>query len=97
MHASSASDGHTKSCPLVVIPNALLTAHRDGTVQEWMLEWKPTTSAAMTDEMRAMNARHRERFVRRNVSIKTFLEWKKENPRAFITERVHTRMSARAG
>lgn len=86
-----------KSCPLVVIPNALLTAHRDGTVQEWMLEWKPTTAASLTDEIRAMNARHRERFVRQNVSIATFLEWKTENPRTFIPERVHKRMAARAG
>ena len=86
-----------KSCPLVVIPNELLMAHRDGTVHEWMLEWKPTTAATMTDEMRAMNARHHERFVRRNVSITTFLEWKKETPRTFITERVHTRIAAKAG
>jgi hypothetical protein len=84
------------SRPLVVIPNALLMAYRDGSANEWMLEWKPTTKATMKDEIRAMNARHLERFVRQNVSIKKFLAWKIENPRTFITERVRTRITKKA-
>ena len=37
--------------------------------------------------MRAANALHTERFVRRNVSHRKFLEWMQENPRVFTTER----------
>ena len=67
----------------------------DGIVEfeEWMLDWKPTTTARMMDEIRAFNSRRRERFVRQNVSIEKFLEWKQQNPRTFITERVHTRIA----
>jgi hypothetical protein len=82
--------------PLAVIPDALLVAIDADCFEDWMLEWKPTSTASMFDEIRALNARHCERFVRRNVSIQTFLEWRLQNPRAYIAERVNARNTAKA-
>jgi hypothetical protein len=72
---------------LVLIPNKLIQARDMDSLEDWMLNWKPSTSATMREEIRAANALHVERFVRHNVSHKKYLEWMQENPRNFTTER----------
>ena len=72
---------------LVLIPDSLIQARDLDSLEDWMLDWKPTASATMREEMRAAYALHTERFVRRNVSRKKFQEWMQENPRIFTTER----------
>lgn len=81
------------TCSLVVIPSALLMVNGIVEFEDWMLDWKPTTTATMMDELRAYRALRLERFVRRNVSIQTFVKWKQENPRTFISERVQMRIA----
>lgn len=85
-----------KNSHLVVIPTSLLKVNSMDELEDWMLYWKPATTATMTQEMRAYNAWRRERFVRGNVLLKTFLAWKLENPRFFITERAMQRITSRA-
>ena len=70
-----------------LIPESLLSAKSLDAVEEWKLNWKPTTEATMRDEIRAANDLAIERFVRRNVSKKKFQEWLRENPRTFTTRR----------
>ncbi len=84
-----------KKCHLVVIPTSLLKVDGMDELEDWMLYWKPTTSATMRQEMRARSALFAERFVRGNVLLKTFLAWKLENPRSFITERAMSRITSR--
>jgi hypothetical protein len=85
-----------KTCHLVVIPTSLQKVDGMDEAENWMLYWKPTTTATMMQEIRAHNALRRERFVRGNVLLKTFLAWKLENPRSFITERAMRRLTSRA-
>ena len=70
---------------LVVIPNSLLDRTID--FDEWRLYWKEPYPGAMKEVMRANGALHIERSVRTNVTRKTFLIWRQENPRFFITAR----------
>jgi hypothetical protein len=85
-----------KNCHLVVIPTKLLKVDSMNELEEWRLYWKPTTTATMIQEIRAHNELRRERFVRGNVLPKTFLAWKLENPRSFITERAMRRITSKA-
>lgn len=84
-----------KHCHLVVIPTSLRRVNSINELEDWMLYWKPTTTATMEQEMRANSALLAERFVRGNVWLKTFLAWKLENPRTFITERAMRRITSR--
>jgi hypothetical protein len=84
-----------KNCHLVVIPTKKLKVDGMDKLEDWMLYWKPTTTATMMQEIRAHNAMRTERFVRGNVLLKTFLAWKLENPRSFITERAMRRITSR--
>ena len=70
-----------------LIPDSLLSAKSMDAIEEWMLNWKPTTDASRRDEIRAANDLATERFVRRNVSKKKFQEWLRDNPRTFTTRR----------
>ena len=85
-----------KTCHLVVIPTKKLKVDGIDELEDWMLYWKPTTTATMMQEIQEHNAMRIERFVRRNVLLKTFLAWKLENPRSFITERAMRRITSRA-
>ena len=85
-----------KTCHLAVIPTNLQKVDGMDEVEDWMLYWKPTTTATMMQEIRTHNSMRKERFVRGNVSLKTFLAWKLENPRSFITERAIRRITSRA-
>jgi hypothetical protein len=70
---------------LVVIPNSLLDKTID--FDDWRLYWKEPYPGARREVMRANGALHVERGVRTNVTRKTFLIWRQENPRFFITAR----------
>lgn len=70
-----------------LIPDGLLSAKSLEAVEDWMLNWQPTTDASMRDEIGAANALAIERFVRRNVSRRKFQEWLQENQRSFTTRR----------
>ena len=85
-----------KNCHLVVIPTSLLQVDGVEDVENWTIDWKPTTTATMMQEIRAYNALRREQFVRRNVSLETFLAWKLENPRSFITERAMRHITSKS-
>ena len=85
-----------KNCNLVVIPTSLRKLEGIVELETWMLYWKPTTTATMMQEIRAHNALRTERFVRGNTLLKTFLAWKLENPRTYITERAMKRITSKA-
>jgi len=70
---------------LVVIPNSLLDRTID--FDEWRLYWKEPYPGAKKEVMRANGALYIERSVRTNVTRTTFLIWRQENPRFFITAR----------
>ena len=84
-----------ENCELTVIPTKLQKADNLDEFEDWLLYWKPTSLATVRDEIQADAARRRERFVRANVSIQTFLAWKLKNPRFFIAERVMARLTSR--
>lgn len=70
-----------------LIPDSLLAAKSIDQFEDWTMDWTPTTGASKKEEMSAMLALHRERFVRHNVSSEKFKEWLLENPRTFTTRR----------
>lgn len=70
-----------------LIPDGLLSAKSLETVEDWKLNWQPTTDASMRDEVAAANALATERLVRRNVLRQKFQGWLQENPRSFTTRR----------
>ncbi|MBS0508187.1 MAG: hypothetical protein JSR53_12480 [Proteobacteria bacterium] len=70
-----------------LIPDSLLAARSIEAIEEWEMNWKPTTGATRRDEVVAVNALATERFVRRNVSRQKFQEWLRDNPRTFTTRR----------
>ena len=79
-----------------LIPESLLSAKSLEAVEDWKLNWQPTTDASMRDEVAAANALATERFVRRNVSRQKFQEWMQENPRSFTTRREQEWLKQRA-
>ena len=79
-----------------LIPESLLSAKSLEAVEDWKLNWQPTTDASMRDEVAAANGLATERFVRRNVSRQKFLEWMQENPRSFTTRREQEWLKQRA-
>ena len=72
---------------LVVIPQSLIGITTVLELEEWILYWYQQYVGAMRDVMRANSALAVERGVRVNVARKTFLNWRLENIRFFVTER----------
>jgi hypothetical protein len=72
---------------LVVIPHSRERVASVEELEEWMMYWKEPYVGAMRDVSRAYGSLCLERSVRTNVTRKTFLAWRLENPRYFITER----------
>lgn len=72
---------------MIVIPNELLAVREVTDLEQWMMDRDRESPMTMRDELDARSALQTERFVRRNVSRKKFVEWKQDNPRFFTTER----------
>jgi hypothetical protein len=81
---------------LVLIPHSRERVASLEELEEWMMYWNEPYAGAMMDVLRAHNSLRLERFVRVNVTRKTFLEWRLENQRNFITQR-ELRYWCRAG
>lgn len=72
---------------LVVIPHSRERVASVQELEEWMMYWKEPYVGAMRDVSRAYGSLCLERSIRTNVTRKTFLAWRLENRRYFITER----------
>jgi hypothetical protein len=71
----------------VVIPMSLLGVNSIEDLEEWQMYWEEPHIGAKKEVTQARGALSIERHVRTNVTRKTFLSWRQENPRSFITER----------
>lgn len=72
---------------MVTIPQSLIEAETVQALEDWLLfspAWCQPNGKVFLE---AANAWRRERFVRRNVRRATFLQWRAENPRYFVTPR----------
>lgn len=79
--------GEIVEISLAVIPNSRLAIKTIEELELWEMYWEPPHPGARMEVTRAHNALSIERHVRTNVTRKTFLSWRQENPRSFITER----------
>lgn len=79
--------GEIVEISVVVIPNSRLKIKSIEEIELWEMYWEPPHPGARKEVTRACSSLSVERHVRANVTRKTFVSWRKENPRSFITER----------